>query len=114
MAESNMYFRNGGWVLRAMVGGRLYRESLHVDDAREARRLRDKRLKDIKAEVHHGERRVSWKDAVVQWLEHTEGQDVAAVLSVLIEPARFAERWCRLRGLNSRPSVYKTAALPLS
>jgi integrase/recombinase XerD len=74
MAESNMYFRNGGWVLRAMVGGRLYRESLHVDDVREARRLRDKRLKDIKAEVHHGEQRVSWKDAVVQWLEHTEGQ----------------------------------------
>ena len=74
MAESNMYLRNGGWVLRAMVGGRLYRESLHVDDVREARRLRDKRLKDIQAEVHHGERRVSWKDAVVQWLEHTEGQ----------------------------------------
>ncbi len=23
------------------------------------------------------------------------------------------ERWCRRRGLNSRPSVYKTAALPL-
>ena len=26
----------------------------------------------------------------------------------------FAERWCRARGLNPRPSVYKTAALPLS
>jgi hypothetical protein len=22
--------------------------------------------------------------------------------------------WCRVRGLNSRPTVYKTAALPLS
>jgi hypothetical protein len=24
------------------------------------------------------------------------------------------EKWCRARGLNPRPSVYKTAALPLS
>jgi hypothetical protein len=26
----------------------------------------------------------------------------------------FAEKWCRARESNPRPSVYKTAALPLS
>jgi integrase/recombinase XerD len=74
MAETNMYLRRGKWVLRVMIGGMLYRESLYVADVREARRLRDKRIKEIEAEVRHGEARVPWMAAVAQWIDHAEGQ----------------------------------------
>jgi integrase/recombinase XerD len=74
MTETNMYFRRGGWVLRAMIDGVLYREALHVSDVREARRLRDKRIKEIKLDVYHGEERIEWKAAVVQWFGHIRGQ----------------------------------------
>jgi integrase/recombinase XerD len=74
MAETNMYLRGDTWWLRTKAGGQDYRESLHVGDVREARRLRDKRLKEIKADVFNGERRVSWPAAVVQWFDHIQDQ----------------------------------------
>jgi hypothetical protein len=37
-----------------------------------------------------------------------------AVPSAVPSAFRSAAEWCRVRGLNSRPTVYKTAALPLS
>jgi integrase/recombinase XerD len=74
MAESNLYQRGETWWLLARVDGHRYRESLRTENLREARRLRDKRLKEIKADVHHGERRIIFQEAAVQWLRHAKGQ----------------------------------------
>jgi integrase/recombinase XerD len=74
MGESNMYLRKGCWYLRARVGGLHFRETLHTSNVRTARRLRDKRMKEIESDVLHGERRVTWQEAVVQWIRHTRGQ----------------------------------------
>ena len=50
MAEKNMYLRGEVWWLRAKVAGHDCRESLHTSDVREARRFRDKRLKEIEGD----------------------------------------------------------------
>jgi integrase/recombinase XerD len=73
MAESHMYQRKGVWYLRARIGGQEVREVLHTSDVREARRYRDKRLKELKAEVFHGEERIDWYEAVTAWLRHARG-----------------------------------------
>ena len=72
MAENNMYLRGETWFLRAEIAGQKYRESLHTTSVKEARRLRDARLKVIQAQARHGA--VDWAKAVVAWAEHTRGQ----------------------------------------
>ena len=67
-----MYAVSGTWYLRAEIAGRKYRESLHTTNVREARRLRDARLKSLQAQARHGA--VDWPKAVVAWAEHMQGQ----------------------------------------
>jgi len=74
MSEENLYQRGGIWWLRAVVGGRKYRESLRTGDVRTARKLRDQRIEEIKAAVYRGERRITWREAVTAWIEHAAGQ----------------------------------------
>jgi integrase/recombinase XerD len=72
MTETNMYQRGETWFLRAEIAGRKYRESLHTSNVRDARRLRDARLRVIEAQARHGA--VDWQKAVVSWAEHVDGQ----------------------------------------
>jgi integrase/recombinase XerD len=72
MPESNMYAVKGVWYLRAEIGKRRYRESLQTTNVRDARRLRDARIKAIEAQALHGA--VEWAKAVVVWAGHVEDQ----------------------------------------
>jgi integrase/recombinase XerD len=72
MAEPNLFEREGIWWLRAKVNGHRYRESMRTADLREARKFREKRLKEIRS-AWHGEATL-WKGAVVAWVRHSEGQ----------------------------------------
>jgi integrase/recombinase XerD len=72
MPESNLYLVKGVWYLRAEIGKHRYRESLHTANVRDARRLRDARIKAIEAQARHGA--VSWHEALVEWARHVEGQ----------------------------------------
>jgi integrase/recombinase XerD len=79
MGESNMYAVNGTWYLRAEIAGRKYRESLHTTNVRDARKLRDARLKTIQAQARHGA--IAWTKAVVEWSEHMKGQIADATMT---------------------------------
>jgi hypothetical protein len=51
IAEPNLFKREDVWWLRAKVNGHRYLESMRTSDIREARRLRDKRLKEIRSDA---------------------------------------------------------------
>lgn len=72
--EPNLYTRDGIYWLRATANGAEHRESLRTRDVKVARRLRDRRLEEIKAARWRGEKRRTWKDAVTEWAEHEAGQ----------------------------------------
>jgi integrase/recombinase XerD len=73
MAEPNLFKREGIWWLRVKVNGYRYRESMRTADLREARKFRDKRLKEIRNTSSHGDA-VLWKGVIVEWLQHIKGQ----------------------------------------
>jgi integrase/recombinase XerD len=89
MTESNMFQRGETWFLRAEIAGRKYRESLHTANVREARRLRDARIKVIEAQARHGA--VSWHEAVVEWFRHVEGQVAKATLQRYLQSLKLCE-----------------------
>ena len=74
MSDEHLYKRGKIWWLRATANGVEFRESLRTSDAKTARRLRDKRLSDIRAAAYHGEVRHTWEEAVTQWAQHAIGQ----------------------------------------
>jgi integrase/recombinase XerD len=89
MTESNMYQRGETWFLRAEIGGKKYRESLHTANVREARRLRDARLKVIEAQARHGA--VEWPKAVISWAEHAKGQIATATMTRYLQSLALCE-----------------------
>jgi integrase/recombinase XerD len=90
MTEANMYQRGETWFLRAEIAGRKYRESLHTANVKDARRLRDARLKTIHAQARHGA--VAWADAVVAWAEHMKGQIAATTFRRYTQSLASCER----------------------
>jgi integrase/recombinase XerD len=77
MAESNMYQREGVWWLRVEIDGRKHRESLRTSSVREARKLRDERLKELQGSMRRRERTHSWQEAAMAWAGHIKGQVAA-------------------------------------
>ncbi len=78
MSEPNLFRRNGIYWLRAIVRGVELRESLRTSSVTLARKARDKRLEEIKANRWFGKQTPTWIDAVVAWERHVADQLSAA------------------------------------
>jgi integrase/recombinase XerD len=95
LTETNMYLRGKTWFLRAEIDGQKYRESLHTTNLKEARRLRDARLKALQAQTRHGA--VDWPKAVVAWAEHMQGQIATATRQRYLQSLALCEPYLRGR-----------------
>lgn len=75
--DKNLVCRGGNYYLRAYVKGQLIQRSLRTSDVKVARAERDKLLKEAEDWAWRGNRKVTWLDAVAEWIEH-EGKDLSA------------------------------------
>ena len=78
MSEPNLFRRNGIYWLRAIIRGVEHRESLHTSSVTIARKARDKRIEEIKANRWFGKQTLTWTSAVVAWERHVANQLSAA------------------------------------
>jgi integrase/recombinase XerD len=91
MREQNLYKRAGIYWLRTTINGVEHRESLRTRDIKAARKLRDKRIEQIKATHGRGEHNRPWLQAVTMWAEHAAenlSQKTAQRYAVSLEQAR--------------------------
>jgi len=91
MSEENLYKRGDIWWLRTTIRGVEHRESLRTGDVKTARRLRDRKLEEIKAARWRGERRRPWLEVVTAWAEH-EFSNLAPTTA-----ARYADSLAKAR-----------------
>lgn len=64
---------------------------LHTANVRDARRLRDARLKVIEAQARHGA--VEWPKAVITWAEHMRGQIAPATFTRYLQSLKLCEQY---------------------
>ena len=69
--SDNLYKRGATWWGRLQAGGTEYRRSLRTGDRKEAAKRLEGWRKEVTAQVHFGENRLSWREAVVKYLTET-------------------------------------------
>lgn len=95
--EENLYQRGTTWWFRANVNGHEYRESLRTSDVKVARKLRDKKLEELRHYNATGEKPVTWMEAVVAWADHTVGQLAATTRKRYAVSFKQCEPWLKDR-----------------
>jgi integrase len=86
------------------------------DSHRDSRWMRAKGVPTDQIQIQLGHRRLGVTERYAEYDPNYLKEATAAIEAFFrpVSAQSFEEKWCRARGLNPRPSVYKTAALPLS